>query len=189
MTVKSDFEVTNENASAVTEICVRLDGLPLAIELAAARMRLFSPRALLERLGGRLQMLRGGARDLPVRQQTLRDTIDWSYELLGAGDQRLFALLSVFAGCTFEAVETVTGEMNHHLDGLKMDVLEALDSLVDKSLIRQTDQDTREPRLMMLETIREYATERLEQDSEFSTAAHQAHANYFADFAQRHGNA
>jgi predicted ATPase len=186
MAVKPDFEVTNDNASAVTEICVRLDGLPLAIELAAARMRLFSPRALLERLGRRLQLLRGGARDLPLRQQTLRDTIDWSYELLGDGEQRLFALLSVFAGCTFEAVETVTGEMNHHLDGLKMDVFEGLDSLVDKSLIRQTDQDTGEPRLLMLETIREYAAERLEQDSEFDAAAHQAHALYFADFAERH---
>ncbi len=185
MTVKSDFEVTNENAPAVAEICVRLDGLPLAIELAAARMRLFSPRSLLERLGGRLQMLRGGARDLPVRQQTLRDTIDWSYELLGDGEQRLFALLSVFAGCTFDAVETVTAKMNHHLDALRLDVLEGLDSLVDKSLMRQADQDTGEPRLLMLETIREYATERLEQDSEFSAAAHQAHAIYYADLVAR----
>ena len=185
MTVKSDFELTNENAPAVTEICLRLDGLPLAIELAAARMRLFSPRALLERLGGRLQMLRGGARDLPVRQQTLRDTIDWSYELLGDGEQRLFALLSVFAGWTFDAIETVTAKMNHHLDGLKLDALEGLDSLVDKSLIRQTDQDTGEPRLLMLETIREYATERLAQDEEFAAAAHQAHAVYYADFAAR----
>jgi predicted ATPase len=185
MAIRPDFEVTNENAATLTEICVRLDGLPLAIELAAARMRLFSPRALLERLGGRLQLLRGGARDLPVRQQTLRDTIDWSYELLGDGEQKLFALLSVFAGCTVEAVETVTGKMNHHLDGLEVDVLDGLDSLVDKSLIRQTDQDTGEPRLLMLETIREYATERLAQDSEFNTAAHGAHAIYFADFAQR----
>jgi predicted ATPase len=185
MAVKPEFEVTDENAPAIAEICVRLDGLPLAIELAAARMRLFSPRALLERLGGRLQMLRGGARDLPVRQQTLRDTIDWSYELLGDGEQRLFALLSVFAGCTFDAVEIVTVKMNHHLDGLKMDVLEGLASLVDKSLIRETDKDTGEPRLLMLETIREYATERLEQDSEFDAAAHQSHAFYFADFAAR----
>ena len=185
MAVKPNFEVTDENASAIAEICVRLDGLPLAIELAAARMRLFSPRALLERLGGRLQMLRGGARDLPVRQQTLRDTIDWSYELLGDGEQRLFALLSVFTGCTFDAVEIVTARMNHHLDGLKMDVLDVLDSLVDKSLIRQADQVTGEPRLLMLETIREYATERLEQDSEFNTAAHQTHAIYYADFAVR----
>jgi predicted ATPase len=120
-----------------------------------------------------------------LEQQTLRDTIDWSYELLGEAEQRLFALLSVFAGCTFDAVETVTSKMNHHLDALKMDVLEGLESLVDKSLIRQTDQDTGEPRLLMLETIREYATERLEQDSDFSTAAHRAHAFYFADFAER----
>jgi predicted ATPase len=183
--VKPDFEVTNENAAVVTEICFRLDGLPLAIELAAARIRLFSPRALLERVGGRLQLLRGGARDLPIRQQTLRDTIDWSYELLGEGEQRLFALLSVFAGCTFEAVEAVAGGMNSHLDGMTLDVLEGLASLLDKSLIRQTDQDTDQARLLMLETIREYATERLEQDSELSTAAHRAHAIHFADFAQR----
>jgi predicted ATPase len=185
MAVRSDFEVTNDNVAAVTEICVRLDGLPLAIELAAARMRLFSPRALLERLGGWLQILRGGARDLPVRQQTLRDTIDWSYELLGDGEQRLFALLSVFAGCTFDAAETVAAKMNHHPDGLKMDVLDGLDSLVDKSLIRQTDQGLGKPRLLMLETIREYATEQLEQDSESRVAAHQAHASYYADFAAR----
>ena len=183
--VKPDFEVTNENAAVVTEICFRLDGLPLAIELAAARVRLFSPRALLERVGVRLQLLRGGARDLPIRQQTLRDTIDWSYELLGDGEQRLFALLSVFAGCTFEAVEAVAGGMNHHLDGMSLDVLEVLASLLDKSLIRQTDQDTGEARLLMLETIREYATERLEQDSGFSTAAHRAHGIHFADFAQQ----
>jgi predicted ATPase len=183
MAVKPNFEVTNENAPAITEICVRLDGLPLAIELAAARMRLFSPQALLERLGGRLQLLRGGARDLPVRQQTLRDTIDWSYELLGDGEQRLFALLSVFAGCTFEAAETVVAGMNPDVE--KMDALDGLASLVDKSLIRQTDQDGEEPRLLMLETIREYGTERLEQNSEFSTASHRAHASYFADFAQR----
>jgi predicted ATPase len=182
--VKPDFEMTNENAPAVAEICLRLDGLPLAIELAAARTRLFSPRALLERVGGRLQLLRGGARDLPLRQQTLRDTVDWSYELLDDDEQRLFALLSVFAGCTFDAVETVAGGISH-LGRMRTDVLDGLASLVDKSLIRQTDQDTGEPRLVMLETIREYATERLEQHSEFSTEAHQAHAIYFAHFAQR----
>jgi predicted ATPase len=184
MAVKPDFEVTNENAPAVAEICLRLDGLPLAIELAAARTRLFSPRALLERIGHRLQLLRGGARDLPVRQQTLRDTVDWSYELLDADEQGLFALLSVFAGCTFEAVETVAGGINH-LDGMRIDVLDGMSSLADKSLIRQVDQDTGESRFLMLETIREYATERLELDSEFSTTAHRAHAIYFADFAQR----
>ncbi|RPJ36470.1 MAG: hypothetical protein EHM21_19145, partial [Chloroflexi bacterium] len=94
--VKPDFGLTTENAPAVAEICSRLDGLPLAIELATARISLFSPQALLERVGSRMKLLRGGARDLPVRQQTLRDTIDWSYELLDPGEQRLFALLSVF---------------------------------------------------------------------------------------------
>jgi predicted ATPase len=184
LAVKPDFQVTNENAPAVAEICFRLDGLPLAIELAAARSRLFSPQALLERVGGRLQLLRGGARDLPVRQQTLRDTIDWSYELLDAGEQRLFALLSVFAGCTLEAVEAVAAGIDH-LNGARMNVLDELSSLVDKSLVRQADQDTGEPRLLMLETIREYAIERLEQDSEFSAAARKAHAIHFADFTQR----
>jgi predicted ATPase len=184
LAVKPDFEVTNENAPAIAEICFRLDGLPLAIELAAARIKMFSPQSLLERLGSGLKLLRGGARDLPVRQQTLRDTIDWSYELLDHGEQRLFALLSVFASCTFEETERVAGEITN-LDGTGMDVLDGLTSLVDKSLIRQTDQGTGEPRLLMLETIREYATERLEQDSEFSAAARRAHATYFANFAQR----
>jgi predicted ATPase len=184
LAVKPDFEVTNENAPAVAEICFRLDGLPLAIELAAARIRMFSPQSLLERLGSGLKLLRGGARDLPVRQQTLRDTIDWSYELLDHGEQRLFALLSVFASCTFEEAEKVAGEIKN-LDGIGMDVLDGLTSLVDKSLIRLANQATGEPRLMMLETIREYAAERLEQDSDFSAAARRAHAMYFAVFAQR----
>ncbi|MGA7903130.1 MAG: AAA family ATPase [Terrimicrobiaceae bacterium] len=157
--VKPDFELTNETASAVAEICLRLDGLPLAIELATARISLFSPQALLERLGSRLKLLRGGARDLPVRQQTLRDTIDWSYELLDSGEQRLFALLSVFRGCTFAAVEVVASGMKR-LDETGVDILDGLTSLVDKSLIRRADQGTGEPRLLMLETIREYAAER-----------------------------
>ncbi|HSJ87491.1 MAG TPA: AAA family ATPase [Anaerolineales bacterium] len=181
--VKPDFQVTNENAPAVAEICFRLDGLPLAIELAAARIKLFSPQALLERVGSRLQLLRGGARDLPLRQQTLRDTIDWSYDLLDADEQRLFALLSVFAGCTFHAVERVVSDVES-LDGVQIDVLDGLDSLIDKSLIRQTDQGPGEPRLVMLETIREYAAERLEQSPEFSTVARRAHASYFATFMQ-----
>ncbi|MGB7794627.1 MAG: hypothetical protein WBL39_25800 [Terrimicrobiaceae bacterium] len=136
-----------------------MDGLPLAIELATARISLFSPQALLERLGSRLKLLRGGARDLPVRQQTLRDTIDWSYELLDSGEQRLFALLSVFRGCTFAAVEVVASGMKR-LDETGVDILDGLTSLVDKSLIRRADQGTGEPRLLMLETIREYAAER-----------------------------
>ena len=183
LAVKPDFEVTNENTLAVAEICFRLDGLPLAIELAAARIRLFSPQALLERVGSRLNLLRGGARDLPVRQQTLRDTIDWSYELLDTDEQRLFGLLSIFTSCTFEEVEVVATRINH-LDGMRMDILDGLASLLDKSLIRQVNQGTGEPRLIMLETIREYAAERLEQDSEFSVTARRAYATYFAEFTQ-----
>src|SRR5688572_17090590 len=147
-------------------------------------MKLFSPQALLERVGSRLKLLRGGARDLPVRQQTLRDTIDWSYELLDHGEQRLFALLSVFAGCTFEEAEIVASRISN-LNGTGMDIFDALASLVDKSLIRHTDLNGGEPRLLMLETIKEYAAERLEEDSEFSAVARRAHATYFAEFTQR----
>jgi predicted ATPase/class 3 adenylate cyclase len=182
--VKPDFQVTNENAPAVAEICVRLDGLPLAIELAAARIRLFPPQALLERLGSRLSMLRGGARDLPIRQQTLRGAVDWSYDLLEPGEQRLFELLSVFVGgVPLEAVEAVAGGIGR-LDQMGVDILDGLASLVEKSLIRQVDQAAGVPRLLMLETIREYAAERLEADPEFSAAVHRGHATYFADFTQ-----
>jgi predicted ATPase len=184
LAVKPNFVVTNENAPAVAEICFRLDGLPLAIELAAARIRLFSPQALLERLGSRLNLLRGGARDLPLRQQTLRDTIDWSYELLDTDERRLFGLLSIFASCTFEEAEAVAAGIDQ-LKGMRMDILDGLASLVDKSLIRQVKQGAGEPRLIMLETIREYAAERLEQDAEFSATARHAYATYFADFTQR----
>jgi predicted ATPase/class 3 adenylate cyclase len=183
--VRPDFNITNENAPAVAEICWRLDGLPLAIELAAARIRLFSPQALLERLGHRLQLLKGGARDLPVRQQTLRDAIDWSYEILDRGEQRLFALLSVFSGgCSFEAVEATAGQVDLP-EGPGLEVLDSLLSLVDKSLIRQVERENGESRLLMLETIREYAAERLEADPGFSAAARRAHAAYFAAFTQR----
>ncbi|TML93579.1 MAG: DUF4062 domain-containing protein [Actinobacteria bacterium] len=180
--VKPDFRLTEENARAVAQLCVRLDGLPLAIELATARLRLFSPQALVERLGNRLKLLRGGARDAPVRQQTLRDTIDWSYEMLDPGEQRLFALLSVFPGAGFEAVEDVASRIK----GLEeIDVLDGLSSLVDKSLIRRVDHGDAESRLLMLETIREFATARLDEDPEVSSAARRAHAAYFADWTQR----
>ncbi len=183
--VKPDFKVTNENAPAVAEICWRLDGLPLAIELATARIRMFSPQAMLERMGSRLKLLRGGARDLPVRQQTLRDAIDWSYELLDTGEQRLFELLSVFpGGCSFEAIEAAASGIER-LDETGVDIFDGLASLVEKSLIRQVDQETGEPRLLMLETIREYAADRLEADSGFSAVAHRAHATYFSDYTQR----
>ncbi|MGE5224125.1 MAG: adenylate/guanylate cyclase domain-containing protein [Omnitrophica WOR_2 bacterium] len=183
--VKPDFKITNENAPAVAEICWRLDGLPLSIELAAARIRLFPPQALLEHLGSRLKLLRGGARDLPARQQTLRDAIDWSYELLDDGEKRLFELLSVFTGGgSFTAVESVASGIEP-LDETDLDIFDGLSSLVEKSLIRQADQDGGESRLLMLETIREFASERLEEDPTYHAAVHRAHATYFASFAQR----
>jgi predicted ATPase len=179
--VKPEFRLTEENGRAVAELCVRLDGLPLAIELATARLGLFSPQALVERLGNRLKLLQGGARDAPVRQQTLRATIDWSYEMLDPGEQRLFQLLSVFSGATLEAVEDVVSRVNG-LDNV--DVVEGLSSLVDKSLIRRTDHNNAESRLSMLETIREFASARLDEDLKLSAAARGAHAEHFADWTQ-----
>jgi len=174
--VKADFAVSPETAPAVAEICVRLDGLPLAIELAAARIRLLPPPALLHRLSSRLTVLIGGPRDLPTRQQTLRGTIDWSYSLLPRQEQALFARLSVFAdGCTSEAAGAVCS-----LAGAA-DILEGMISLVEKSLLWQEGED--EPRLIMLETIREYAAERLEQAGE-AEGIRRAHAAYFVGLAE-----
>ncbi len=181
---RPDFHLTDDNAAAVAEICLRLDGLPLAIELATARINLFSPEALRDRLGSRLKLLRSGARDLPVRQQTLRATIEWSYQLLEPGEQRLFELFSVFSGASFEAAEAVAGGLEQ-LAGTDVDPLEGLSSLLDKSLIRQAEAEEGEPRLVMLETIREYAAERLADLPEFAAAARRRHAEFFADLAQR----
>src|SRR5215471_16117420 len=129
--VNPAFQVTNANAPAVAEICVRLDGLPLALELAAARIRLFPPQALLTRLGQRLPLLVSSARDVPARQQTLRQTIQWSYDLLTSHEQRLFRRLAVFVGgCAFQAVEAVAQEQTSALD--------TMTSLLDKNLLRQT---------------------------------------------------
>ncbi|UCH58470.1 MAG: AAA family ATPase, partial [Anaerolineales bacterium] len=183
--VRPNFEMTEENAQDIAELCRRLDGLPLAIELAAAHIRLFSPQALRQRLGSRLKLLRGGARDLPERQQTLRDTIEWSYELLAIPEQTLFKIVSVFSGCTFETLAAVVAGIEP-LGDSEIDVLEGLISLVDKSLMRQSEEVAGEPRLHMLETIREYATDQLKTDPELHQHACQAHAAYFADFAQQH---
>jgi predicted ATPase/class 3 adenylate cyclase len=181
--VRPDFQVTNENAPAVAEICIRLDGLPLAIELAASRIRLFPPQALLERLGNRLSFLKGGARDLPARQQTLRDTIGWSYELLDLPGQRLFELLSVFhGGASLEAIEAVAGQMER-LKETGEDTIDLLSSLVDKSLVRQIEDINGNPRFIMLETIREYSAEKLVNNKEFHAAGHKVFASYFADLA------
>jgi predicted ATPase len=182
--VRPDFRLTDENAAAVAEICLRLDGLPLALELAAARVNLFSPEALRDRLDDSLQLLRGGARDMPVRQQTLRATIEWSYELLDPGEQRLFELLAAFSGATMEAVEAVADSVNGRGE-TQIDTLDGLASLIDKSLVRQADPGNGEAQLVMLATIREYAAERLRERPEFDAAARLAHAAYFADFAHR----
>ena len=180
--VRPDFAVTNENAPAVAEICVRLDGLPLAIELAAARVRLFPPQALLARLRPegtrRLKLLTGGARDLPARQQTLRGAIDWSYSLLQPDEQTLFARLAVFlGGRTFEAIEAVCNPEG------ALDVLAGVESLVEKSLLRQEEGPGGEPRLVMLETIHEYAAERLEASGD-AQALRRRHAEYFVHLAE-----
>jgi predicted ATPase/transcriptional regulator with XRE-family HTH domain len=174
--VKSDFALTDENASAVAVICQRLDGLPLAVELAAARIKILSPAALLARLDRRLPLLTGGLRDLPDRQQTLRKTMAWSHDLLGEQERALFRRLGVFAGgWTLEAAEAVANR-----DGA-VDVLEGVASLVDISLVRQSDQPDDEPRFMMLETIREFALERLGEDTTEKQAVERAHAAFFAD--------
>lgn len=181
---RPDFRLTHDNADAVVEICLRLDGLPLAIELATARINLFSPEDLRDRLGSRLQVLRSGARDLPARQQTLRATIEWSYQLLEPGEQRLFELLAVFSSMSFDAVEAVADSIDE-LRETGIDTLDGLASLVDKSLIQQTDAGARATRLVMLETIREYAAERLDELPDFRAAVRRAHAVYFADFARQ----
>ncbi len=173
--VKPDFEVTHANAAAVAEICARLDGLPLAIELAAARSKLFAPHALLARLGKRLQVLTGGARDLPARQQTIRATITWSYDLLQPAEQRLFMRLAVFVGGWTvegaEAVCTVAGDLD-------IDVLEGLQALLDQSLLRPPVGQDGEPRFHRYETIREYARERLQASGELEALARK-HATYY----------
>ncbi|MEX1072558.1 MAG: tetratricopeptide repeat protein [Chloroflexota bacterium] len=162
MAVRPDFAVTSANAPAVAEICVRLDGLPLAIELAAARVRVLSPQAIMERLGDRLRLLSGGSRDLPERQQTLRGAIAWSHDLLDPADQRNFARFAVFAGGgTLEAIERVVFDT-----GEEGDALDAIASLADKSLVRQESEPDGEPRFRMLSTIREFAMEKLGERGE-----------------------
>src|ERR1700688_210567 len=172
--VKPNFELTAENARAVATICTRLDGLPLAIELAAARIKLLSPSAMQSRLESSLQLLTGGAKDLPMRQQTLRATMDWSYDLLSPAEQTLFRRLSVFVGgCTLEGVEAVCNTKQD----LQIDVLDGMGSLVNNSLVRQVEQSAGEPRLALLDTVREYGLERLATSGE-EPAIRRAHAAY-----------
>ena len=178
--VKREFSLTRENAPAVAAICARLDGLPLAIELAAARIKLLSPSAMLARLESRLNLLTGGARDLPTRQQTLRSTVDWSYGLLNAAEQTLLRRLSVFTGgCTLEGAEAVCDTKGD----LGLDILDGMASMVDKSLAQQVEQVDAETRFFMLNTIREYALERL-GESDDEGAARRAHAAYYLVLAE-----
>jgi len=175
--VKANFAITGENGPAVAEICERLDGLPLAIELAAARVRLLPPQKMLAQLGSRFGLLTGGARDLPARHQTLRGAIDWSYDLLDADEKTLFRRLAVFCcSCTLEAAEAVCNGSGG------LDVLNGLGSLVDKSLLEPSDVHG-EPRFGMLETIREYALERL-ADSGEAEVVRRRHANFFLALAE-----
>jgi predicted ATPase/class 3 adenylate cyclase len=176
--IKPEFAVTNESAPAVAEICARLDGLPLAIELAAARVRVLPPQRMLQRLDDRLKLLRGGARDLPTRQQTLRGTIDWSHDLLNEEEKALFARLSVFAGGrTLEAIEEICDPEGD------LDALEGVESLVEKSLLRQEEGSGGAPRFVMLETVHEYAREKLQESGE-AEEVKKHHAEYFLALAE-----
>ena len=173
--VKPEFQVSTANARAVAEICARLDGLPLAIELAAARIKLLPPQALLARLGQRLAILTSVSPDAPTRQQTLRNTIAWSYHLLDAAEQRLFQRLSVFVGgCTLEAIEATCAALHEEAS----QVLDGVASLLDKSLLQQAEHKGEEPRLTMLETVREYGLECLRESGE-TELSQRAHALYY----------
>jgi non-specific serine/threonine protein kinase len=177
--VRPDFTITDGDAAAIGEICVRLDGLPLAIELAAARSKLLSPEMMRGRLESRLGALTGGPRDLPARLRTLRGAIDWSYGLLDEDERTLLARLAVFqGGRTVRAVEAVCGR------GLGIDVMDGLESLVHKSLLQLGEGLDGEPRFFFLETIHEYARERLGESGEAETVERR-HAEYFVALAER----
>jgi predicted ATPase/DNA-binding CsgD family transcriptional regulator len=178
--IQPAFQVTEAMVRPIAEICIRLDGLPLALELAAARTRLLSPQALLARLSHRLDVLTSGVRDVPARQQTLRATIAWSYQLLTHEEQQIFRHLSIFVdGCTLEAVEAIA-----QAAGLAADmVLDGVSALLENHLAQQIEQPDGESRIVLLETIREYGLECLESEGELE-AAHAAHANYFLEFAE-----
>ena len=177
--VKPSFTLTQENAPAVAEICRRLDGLPLAIELAAARGKLFTPKVLLARLEKKLELLTGGARDLPERQQTLKNTIDWSYNLLSEAQQWLLMRLAVFDGdASLEAAEQVCTGI------AQTEVMDGLAALIDQSLMRQVETPDGEVRFRMPETIREYAVEKLSEQGD-RVDVQRAHAEYFLTMAEQ----
>jgi predicted ATPase/DNA-binding CsgD family transcriptional regulator/Tfp pilus assembly protein PilF len=177
-----NFKLTSENRRYVEEICVQLDGLPLAIELAAARCKLLSPQMLLNRLQKRLSILTGGARNLPMRHQTLRNTLDWSYHLLTKEEQRFFCRLGVFTGTwTLEAAEVITKQDDENNDAFGL-----LFSLVDKSLVRPLSTSSDEIRFQLLETIREYVLERLEEHGELQETQYK-YALFYTQLAEQAG--
>ncbi|TMF34382.1 MAG: adenylate/guanylate cyclase domain-containing protein [Chloroflexi bacterium] len=180
MAARPDFAVTPQSAPAIAEIVARLDGLPLAIELAAAKAKLLGAEAILGRLGSRLAFLGGGARDLPARQQTLRQAIDWSYGLLTPPEQAFARRLGVFVGgWTVEAADSI-GEPAE----LGLDAFEALAALVDQSLVRREEVEHGEPRFLMLETIREFSLERLDAAGE-TADLRRRHARHFVELAEQ----
>jgi non-specific serine/threonine protein kinase len=175
--VRPGFIVTEANATTVSELCRQLDGLPLALELAAARLKILSPDALLAHMTDRLRLLRGGARDLPARQQTMRDTIAWSYDLLAPEDQRFFRALAVFSGGWTCEAAAVVGEL------ALAEAIERLESLADQSLVRQLERE-HEPRFTLLETVRQFGWEQLEARGELESVRAR-HARYFEQLAVR----
>jgi predicted ATPase/DNA-binding CsgD family transcriptional regulator/Tfp pilus assembly protein PilF len=179
--LRPQFQLTTDNVRPIADICIRLDGLPLAIELAAARIKLLPPQALLARLTPRLTVLTGGARTVPERQRTLLGTLQWSYDLLNADEQRLFRRVSVFvSGCTLEAIAAVCGAGGR--DQVS-DALGCVSALLDHSLLFQMKQEGEEPRLAMLETVREYALDCLEENGE-TEAIRRDHARYYLTLAE-----
>jgi predicted ATPase/DNA-binding CsgD family transcriptional regulator len=180
--VSPTFEMTADNRRTIAKICIRLDGLPLAIELAAAKVKVLPSQALFARLSQRLLVLTGGGpRTAPARQQTLRNTLQWSYDLLAPGEQALFRVLAVFTGgCSLEAAEAVYRLVH----GQESDCFPMITSLVDQSLVQQTAREKEEPRLMLLETIREYGLECLQTSGELKRVQ-QAHAEYYLAFAEQ----
>jgi non-specific serine/threonine protein kinase len=183
--VRTDFDLTADNAAAVAAMCARLDGLPLAIELAATRVKVMPPSVILARLETRLPLLTGGGRDVPAHQQTMRDTIAWSYGLLSPAEQGLFRRLAVFVGgCTLAAAESVAVAVADEAVPPEIGVLEGITALVDQSLVDVDAGFDREPRYWMLETIREFGLEQLTACGE-AAATQRAHAHYFTRLAER----
>src|SRR5436190_1544039 len=179
--LKEDFTFSPDNSDAIAALCRKLDGLPLAIELAAARIRYLSPQAILDRLQDSLALLTGGAIDLPLRQRTLAATIEWSYDLLNEEEQTLFRRLAVFrGGCTLEAIEAMYGA-GQAPDTAALDVVA---SLTDKSLLQQEVGARNVPRFMLLETIHQYMKGKLEESGE-TRAVNAQHATYFTDLVER----